>query len=105
MGRVVKIKQKILEIPIPTWVIKRVEAISVRNRWYLVNVYEPLFVGRFANENDFVAALHKGGITGLAQNNDDQDDSNGDENSNTDENPNKPPGISLDTTAAADKLQ
>ena len=51
-------KQKILEIPMPNWVIQRVEALAIRNGHDLANGDEPLFVDRFSNENYFAAALH-----------------------------------------------
>ena len=69
----------------PTWVIQCVKALSVRDGQYLVYGYEPLFVGRFANESDFSAALHEGGIEGVAQDDNDPDDDNNDDNRNTDE--------------------
>ena len=37
---------------------------------------ETMFVDRFTNEKDFAAALYEGGITGVAQDDDDQDDYN-----------------------------
>ena len=55
-------KQKIREIPMPTWVIQRVEALAINDVWDLPKGYEPLFVDRFANDNDFAASLHEGGI-------------------------------------------
>ena len=46
---------------------------------------EPLFIYRFSNKNDVAAALHEGGIVGVAQDDDEQDNDNDDENSNTNE--------------------
>ena len=61
---------------------------------------EPLFVERFANENDFAVALHEGGIVGVAQEANDQDNDNDNENRNTNEYANDTPGIALENAAA-----
>ena len=66
----------------PTWVILRIEDISAHNRRYMYDSDEPLLVDCFDNENDFTAALHQGGIKGVAQ--DDYQDNNVDYE-NTDE--------------------
>ena len=70
----------------------------MRDRWDLADGDEPLFVYRFANENDFAATLHEGGIVVVAQDDDDQDDSNDDDSSNIDEDPDEPPLSSLETS-------
>ena len=56
-------KQKIREIPIPTWVVQRVKSLIMRDGRYIDDGNEPLFINRFSNETDFGAALHEGGIT------------------------------------------
>ena len=59
---------------------------------------------RFANVNDFSAALHESSISGVAQDNDEQDYDNYDDNSNMNEEPYNPPRISLDPAAACSKI-
>ena len=68
-GCVVTRKQKIKEILMPTWVIQRVESLTMRDRQDLDGRNESLLVDRSANENYFSAVLHEGGITGLDQDN------------------------------------
>ena len=92
-------------------VIQHVEDLAVLDGWDLANGDELLLVDRFDNNNYFFPDLHRSGIEGLAQE-DDQD--NDDENGNTDEiqeyadpnteDPNDPPGISLETAAVRDKI-
>ena len=69
-----------------TWVIQRFEALVMRDVRDIANGNGPLFSDRFANENGFSAALHEGEIEGVAQNNDDQDNDNGDDDGNMNEN-------------------
>ena len=38
MGRMVTHKQKIRKIPMPTWVVQRVEALAVSDGWDIANV-------------------------------------------------------------------
>ena len=71
-GQVVTRKQKIREIPISTWVIQHVEARDMYDGWDLADENEPMFIGFFTNKNDFAAALHEGGIAGVAQDDDDK---------------------------------
>ena len=71
----------------PTWVIQRVEAIVICYGQDISNRYEPLFIELFFNENDFSAALHEGGITGVVQENNEKDNDNDDDGRNTEENP------------------
>ena len=87
-------------MPIPTWSIQPVEALSISYGKNLANGDKPLFVDFFANENDFAAALHEGGITGVVKDENDQDENNDDDDSNMDEDPDKPPGIALEGTAS-----
>ena len=56
------------------WVIQHVEAISINGGQDIAKDDEPLFVDRFSNNNDFAAALHEGGIKGVVQDEDDQND-------------------------------
>ena len=49
---------------------------------YLADGDEPLFVDRFADENGFSAALYEGGVAGVLQDNNEQEDYNDDDNSN-----------------------
>ena len=84
----------------PTWVIQRVESLAMHDGQDLSGGDKPLFVDRFSNENDFASALHEGGITGVVQDNDEQDNDNDDGNINTDEYPDDPILIALDTTSA-----
>ena len=62
----------------------------MHDKQYLDDVNELLFVDPFANENDFSANLHEGGIAGVAQENKDQDDDNNNDDANTDEDPGNP---------------
>ena len=89
-----------------TWVIRRIDDLAALNRWYLVNGDQSLFVDRFSINNVFGIALREGGIAGVAEGNDYNND-NTDEipepepNTKTvvDPNPEEPddnPGISLD---------
>ena len=80
--------------------IQYVGALNMKDRQDLSDGDEPLFVDRFPNENDFASALHEGGIAGVAQDNDEQDNDNGDENANMDEDPDDSPGIALDPAEA-----
>ena len=98
IGRVITHKLNIREIPMPNWFIQHVDSLAARDGQYLDDGNEPLFVDHFFKENEFAAALHEGGIAGLAQDDDEQDD--GEDDGKTDENPDNPPGVSLDTTAA-----
>ena len=84
----------------PAWVIQYVGALSMKDRRDLSGGDEPLFFDRFTNENDFSSALHKGGISVVAQDVDEQDNDNGDDNSNMDGDPDDSPGITLDPTEA-----
>ena len=84
----------------PTWFIQRAKALVMRDRQDLDNGDELLFVYCFTNENDFAATLHEGGIKGVAQDNNDQDDDNDDGNSNMDEYPGNSPGIALGPSEA-----
>ena len=84
----------------PAWVIQYVGALSMKDRRDLSGGDEQLFFDRFTNENDFASALHKGGISGVAQDVDEQDNDNGDDNANTDEDPYDSPGIALDPAEA-----
>ena len=59
----------------------------MRDRKDLANSDKPLFFDRFANKNDFSAALYEGGITGMAQDDDKEDDDNDNDNNNTIEYP------------------
>ena len=77
----------------PKWVIQCVEALVVRDGWYLSDVDELLFLDRFANEHDFSAALHEGGISGVAQDDNKKYGDNDDDDSNTDEYPDNLPEI------------
>ena len=62
----------------------------------LADGYEPLFVDLFVSENNFAAALHAGGIAGVIQDDDGQDNDNDNYDSNADEDPDDYPGISLE---------
>ena len=86
------------------WVIQRVEALSVHDGRDLADSNEPMFVDQFSNEDDFADSLRDGGITGVAQDNHEQDNNNEDFCSNTDEDIDKPCGISLDPAAARGKI-
>ena len=97
-GRVVTHKQKIRELPIPTWFTHHVEALDVRVGQDLANGNEPTFVNRFANNNDFAADPHEGGIAVVAQDDNEQDNNKDDGDSNTDEELDDPSEIALDTT-------
>ena len=97
-SRVFTRNKKIREMTIPTWVIQCVEALVMCDRWDLAGSNEPLFFDRFANQNYFSAALHEGGITGVAQDDNDKYDDNEDGDIKTNEDPYKTPVISLDTT-------
>ena len=103
-GWVVKRRQKIREIPMPTWIIQHVEAIAMHDGHFLSEDNKPLLNDRFAHKNDFATALHEGGITVVAQDNDKQDNDNDNDNINTNEYPNDPPGIGLDTAVAPGKI-
>ena len=83
----------------PTWVIKRVEALDMHDAQDLADDDEPLFVERFSNDNDFAAALHESGIVGVVQDDDDKEDDNDNGDRNTDEDPDKPLRISLEPAA------
>ena len=98
------LKEEKLEMPIPTWFVQHVEALTKRYRQDLSNRYEPLFICCFANENIFAASLHKSGISGMAQEDDEQHDNNDDGNRKTDENPESPPIIALETTSTQGEI-
>ena len=83
-GHVVTCKHNICEIRMQTWVIRRIDALAALNRWYLFNGEWPLFVDRFSINNVFGIALREGGIVGVAEGNDDDND-------NTDEIPEPEP--------------
>ena len=91
-------KQKIREIPIPTWVIQHVEARAMCDGWDLADGNEPMFIDRFTNKNDFSAALHEGGTEGVAWECDDKDDDNDNDNSNKNEDPDDPTGIFVESS-------
>ena len=97
-------KNKIRENPIPTWDIQHIEALAVRDGWYISDGDELLFVDRFANTNDFSAALHKGDIEGVAQDDGDQDNDNNNGDINTYVDPDNPPRIALETAVACGKI-
>ena len=86
------------------WVIQRIEALYVCNRRDLAYGYKSLFVDQFSNENNLATALQEGGITGVSQYNNDQDNDNNYGNSNIYEDPDNPPGIALDNTASCNKI-
>ena len=88
----------------PTWVIQCVDSLVMRDGWVIAEYYELLFVDRFTNENGFAAALHEGGITGVAQDDDDQDYDNDDDDRNTNEDPYNPTGIDLNPAEACSKI-
>ena len=88
----------------PTWVIQHVEARAMCDGWYLSDGKEPMLIDRFTNKNDFAAALHEGGIAGMVQVNNEQNDVNDNDNRITYEDPNKPPGIVLEPAAACGKI-
>ena len=87
----------------PTWIIQCIEALAAHYRQDIYNSDEPLFVDCFANENDFAAALHKGGILVVAQDYYKQDDNNDNDDGNMNENPEDPPNTSLDTESPRGK--
>ena len=60
-------KQKILEIPMTTWVIQRIEALTARDGQDPADGDEPLFIERFSNNNYFDVAFHENGIAGVVQ--------------------------------------
>ena len=97
-------KQKLRETTIPTWIIQHIEEISMYDGWDIANGYELLFVERFTKDNDFASTLYEGGIEGVAQDENVQDDNNAYDNSNTDEYPDYPTGISLQTAAACGEI-
>ena len=75
-----------------TWVIQHGEALAARDGRYLADSHKPLFIARFANDDDFDDTLHEGGISGVTQDDeqlqeDDQehDQDNDHDNFNTDE--------------------
>ena len=72
MGQVVTRKQKIWETPILTWVIQIIEALTVCDGQDLVHGDELIFIDRFYNDNDFSSTIHKGGITLVAKDDDEQ---------------------------------
>ena len=76
----------------------------MRVRHDLADGYKPLFVDWFANKNDFVTSPHEGGIAGVAQDADDQDNDNGDDYANMDQFSYKAPVISLETAAACGEI-
>ena len=83
----------------PTWVIQHVEARAMCDGWYLSDGKEPMLIDRFTNKNDFAAALHEGGIAGVAQDDDDKEDDSDNDNSNTNEDPDDPTEIFIKTAA------
>ena len=85
-------KIKIREFPVSTWFIQQFDAIAMRDIRDLANGNEPLLTDRFSNDNDFIAALHEGGITEVAQGDHDQDGNNYDGDSKMDKVPDNPPG-------------
>ena len=85
--------------------LSSVEALVIREGWYLADKYEPLFFERFANNNYFAAALHEDGIARVVQDNGEQDDDNDDDNINTNEDPDDPPGIALEPESARGEIE
>ena len=71
----------------PTWIIQHVDALAVRKIRDIYNHDKPLLVDRLSNKNGFASALHEGGITEVAQDDNEQDDNNDDDDSNTEEDP------------------
>ena len=86
------------------WVIQYAEELAVRNRHDLFNDDELLFVERFDNNNYFYAALHEGRITGVSQDNNDQEYDNEDDYANTNEEPEGSHEITLDLAAARGEI-
>ena len=76
----------------------------MRDEQDISNGDKPLFFDRFSRENDLVAALHEGGIAGVSQDADEQDNDNYNDDSNTNEDPDDPPGISLETAASCSEI-
>ena len=66
--------RKYSKIPMPAWVIQSAKSLAACDVKDLASGYEPLFIDRFANKNYFSGVLHEGGITGVEQDNYDQDD-------------------------------
>ena len=88
----------------PIWVIQCVEALAVPNGQDLSDSGEPLFVGRFVNKNYVSVALHEGGIAGVVQDKNEQDNDNDNEYSNTDEEPDDPNEIALDPEVSSGEI-
>ena len=80
--------------------IQYVGALTMKDRGDLSGGDEPLFVDWFTNENDFASSLHEGGIAGVVQDDNEQDNDNVDDNANIDEDPYDSPGIALDPAEA-----
>ena len=97
-------KKKLREIPMPTWLIQHVEALTMHGGQDIADGDEPLYVDHFSKKNDFSAALHEYDIAGATQDKDEQDGDNNDDNSNRNEDPEKPLGLSHDPTAARGKI-
>ena len=87
-----------------TCVIQRIETLTMINEQDLADGYEPLFYGRFSYKKYFVAALHEGGITGVAQDNNEQDDNNDNDDANTYEDPDNLFVIALEPVTAHDEM-
>ena len=81
----------------PTWVIQHVAGRAMCDGWDLADGNEPMFIDRFTNKNNFSAALHEGGIAGVAQDDNDKDDDKDNDNSNMNKDPDDPTGIFIET--------
>ena len=79
----------------PNWVIQRVEALSIYDGRDLADGNEILLVDRFDSQNDFSDAFHKGGSTGVVQDDNGQGNDDGNDDGNIDEKHDVPPGIAL----------
>ena len=88
----------------PTWFIQRIEALAVREVWDISNGDELLFVNRFANKNDFDVDLHNGGISGVAQDDNEQNNDNYDNATSMNEDQDEPPEKYLDPAADNDDI-
>ena len=89
----------------PTWVIQRIKALAVPDEQDLDDIDEPLFIERFSKENYFDAALHEGGIAGVAQEKNEQDYDTYDEDSNMNEDTDNPFVISIEPAASRGKIE
>ena len=71
----------------------------------LANSNEQLFIERFAQMNDFTDDLHKGGILGVAQDDNGQDDDNDNDDAYMYEYLDDPHGIPLEPAASLGKIE